>query len=340
MSWPRRPGGSSPRVHSPGTTARHQWRRSAAALLERELAANTFDDGLNRELATDYHRFVLELGLVAAVEADAAGHPLSEATWERLARMLDAGAAILDVSGRAPRQGDGDEGRALVVDDPEHDPWASVLGAGAALLGAPDWWPPFAGGRCRRPCSVPLGSRGSCHDQRIGHVGSLTRAWSSCGLADQDGPEIWCRCDGGPHGFLSIAAHAHADALSLEVRHDGVDIFADPGTYCYHGEPVWREWFRSTAAHNTIEIGGVSQSESGGPFLWKTHAQTTTLTCDVGEQPVQTWSAEHDGYRRLTTPTMHRRSVTLDSPARRLTVVDTLDADSGGSLAAVVAPRP
>ena len=34
------------------------WRRSAATLLERELAANTFDDGLNRELATDYHRFV------------------------------------------------------------------------------------------------------------------------------------------------------------------------------------------------------------------------------------------------------------------------------------------
>ena len=65
-----------------------RWRRSAAALLERELAANTFADGLNRELATDYHRFVLELGLLAAVEADAHGHDLSEATWERLARCL------------------------------------------------------------------------------------------------------------------------------------------------------------------------------------------------------------------------------------------------------------
>jgi hypothetical protein len=124
---------------------------------------------------------------------------------------------------------------------------------------------------------------------------------------------------------LSIAAHAHADALSLEVRHDGVDIFADPGTYCYHGEPMWREWFRSTAAHNTIEIGGVSQSDSGGPFLWNAHAQTTTLTCDVGGQPVQTWSAEHDGYLRLKTPTMHRRSITLDSPGRRLMIVDTFD---------------
>jgi uncharacterized heparinase superfamily protein len=139
----------------------------------------------------------------------------------------------------------------------------------------------------------------------------------------QDGPEIWCRCEGGPHGFLSIAAHAHADALSLEVRHDGVDVLTDPGTYCYHGEPEWREWFRSTAAHNTVEIGGVSQSESGGPFLWTTQAQTRTLTADVGAQPLQSWSAEHDGYRRLHTPAVHRRTVTLDSPGRRLTVVDT-----------------
>jgi hypothetical protein len=85
------------------------WRRSATALFERELAANTFDDGLNRELATDYHRFVLELGLVAAVEADAAGQPLSEATWERLTRMLDAGAAIFGI----PR--DGHRGRVMAM---------------------------------------------------------------------------------------------------------------------------------------------------------------------------------------------------------------------------------
>ena len=156
----------------------------------------------------------------------------------------------------------------------------------------------------------------------------------------EDGPEIWCRCDGGPHGFLSIAAHAHADALSLEVRHDGVDIFADPGTYCYHGEPAWREWFRSTAGHNTVELDGLNQAESGGPFLWTTQVRTTTLTCDVGEQPVQTWSAEHDGYLRLKNPTTHRRSVTLDSPRRRLTIVDTFDAGQGGSSAAVLALRP
>ena len=117
------------------------WRQSASALLERELAANTFDDGVNREQASDYHRFVLELGLVAAVEADAHDHALSESTWQHLARMLDAAAAVVDVTGRPPRQGDGDEGRAVVLDDPDRDPWAAALATGAAVLGAAPWWP-------------------------------------------------------------------------------------------------------------------------------------------------------------------------------------------------------
>ena len=61
-------------------------------------------------------------------------------------------------------------------------------------------------------------------------------------LRDLDGrpDELWCRADHGPHGYLSIAAHAHADALAIEFRVGGVDVLADPGTYCYGAEPIWR----------------------------------------------------------------------------------------------------
>ena len=237
---------------------------------------------------------------------------------------LDAGAAILDATGRAPRQGDGDEGRALVVDDPDRDPWSTALATGAALLGAPDWWPTCDGG----VQAQLVGALG--RTRHMPRPRARARQFSEAGQVFlrsrvEDGPEIWCRCDGGPHGYLSIAAHAHADALSVEVRHDGVDILADPGTYCYHGEPEWREWFRSTAAHNTVELGGRSQAEPGGPFLWLTHPHTRTLTCVADGRPVQAWSGTHDGYRRLRTPTVHRRAVTLDSPGRLLSVVDTFE---------------
>jgi Heparinase II/III-like protein/Heparinase II/III N-terminus len=312
----------------PWYAASPRWKRNAAALLERELAANTFSSGINRELASDYHRFVLELVLVAAVEAETHGIPLARETWQRIARMLDAGAALLDVAGNAPRQGDGDEGRALVVDDPEREPWAVVLGAGAAVLGAGDWWPCLE----RSVGASLLGALAAPRtlEPTLDRASERPSWFPDAGLAllrtpSEGGPEIWCRCDGGPHGFLSIAAHAHADALSLEVRHDGVEILADPGTYCYHGEPLWRQWFRSTAAHNTLEVAGVDQSESGGPFLWTAHARTTTLECRADAGSRQSWLARHDGYRHLQTPAAHRRAVALDGDRRRLEVVDTLE---------------
>ena len=89
--------------------------------------------------------------------------------------------------------------------------------------------------------------------------------------------------DGGRR-LLSIAAHAHADAMSAEVRYGGVDVLADPGTYCYHGDPAWRSYFRSTIAHNTLEVAGRNQSSDGGPFLWLRHANRRELeVVDTGD---------------------------------------------------------
>ena len=121
-----------------------RWQRNSARLLERELLRNTFPSGIGRELASDYQRFVAELGLLAAVEAEAAGHPLSTAVWQRLCAMVDSAAALVDQRLRPPRQGDGDDGRALLLDAPEPDSWASLLALGEALFGRLDWWPPAA----------------------------------------------------------------------------------------------------------------------------------------------------------------------------------------------------
>jgi uncharacterized heparinase superfamily protein len=139
-------------------------------------------------------------------------------------------------------------------------------------------------------------------------------------------PEIWCRCDGGPHGYLAIAAHAHADALSIEVRCGGVDILADPGTYCYFGDPDWRRYFRSTVAHNTLELNGEDQSLSGGPFLWLRHAPARTVDVVSTEEGENTrWSAEHTGYQVLDPPATHHRSVELNAEQRRIEVVDRVE---------------
>ena len=219
-----------------------RWREESAELLERELVLNTFPSGLNREQASDYHGFVAELGLVAAVEADASGHPLTPATWALLARMLDAEAAILDVKLRPARQGDSDEGRALVLDASPVARPSILLAAGSALVGPAPWWPDVDQG----VTSTVLGALGAGHARVVrGRPAVRPSHFPDAGLTllrsgSDVGPEIWCRCDGGPHGYLSIAGHAHADALSVEIRFGGVDIVVDPGTYCYHGEPEFQ----------------------------------------------------------------------------------------------------
>jgi hypothetical protein len=303
-----------------------RWRRRAARLLESELARNTFPSGVGRELASDYHGFVAELGLLAAVEADASGHPLSEATWARLGAMADAAAALTDERLRPPRQGDSDEGRAVLLDAPSRNHWASLLAVAGELIGPLGWWPEpsrdaastlvGALASSRRPLD---GRRPVQRPSRFSDAGiTLLRTRSS------DLPELWCRCDGGPHGFLSIAAHAHADALSVEVRYGGVDILADPGTYCYHGEPAWRAYFRSTLAHNTVEVGGRSSSAAGGPFLWSRHAAAQETEV-VDEGDFASWAASHDGYTVLDPPVRHRRSVLLDRASRIIDIVDELE---------------
>jgi Heparinase II/III-like protein/Heparinase II/III N-terminus len=302
-----------------------RWQRQSARLLQDELSHNTFASGINRELASDYHGFVAELGILAAVEAAAAGHPLGLPAWRCLAAMTDGAAALVDERVRPPRQGDGDEGRGLLLDAPADNRWPSLLALGGALFGPLDWWPPtepdaaavliaaLAGG------PRPVTGRPAERPWRFADAG-LTILRTPAG----DAPEIWCRCDGGPHGFLSIAAHAHADALSVEVRHGGVDVLADPGTFCYHGSPLWRAYFRSTAGHNTVELAGQNQSADGGPFLWLRHAAGREIeVTDTGEQV--SWTAEHDGYRALDPAAGHRRRVALDRAARTLEITDQVD---------------
>ncbi|MFH8791087.1 alginate lyase family protein [Streptomyces sp. NPDC017941] len=301
-----------------------RWRADGLRTLARELRSNTFGSGLNRELATEYHGLVLELGLAAVAEADAAGVPVPASVRRVLLRMTDALAAVVDNRLRPPRQGDADDGHGLVVDGAGTDRWASLLATGDAVFGRLPWWPQVTATDVRTPLLAalirPYAERGTVPD--ASRPARRPAHFADAGLTVLRGPEeIWCRCDGGPHGFLSIAAHAHADALSVEVRHDGVDVLADPGTFCYHGQPRWRQYFRSTIGHNTLELDGGDQSVSGGPFLWTRHARSRVLVADTSggaDGGPACWRAEHDGYRG----SVHRRQVELTAASRELRVVD------------------
>jgi hypothetical protein len=306
-----------------------RWRETGRRGLEHEARLQVFPDGFGRELASEYHGFTMELLMVAALEGLMADAPFSTDFLGTIARMADAWAASLDVCQRPPRQGDTDDAYALLLDPPGRLRRAvGLLAEAAALIGPAPWWPAIPRDlgsalvkdmRRRHPAPMPSFPRPR-------HRPNLFHDAGHAFLRDLDSrpDEIWCRCDHGPHGYLAIAGHAHADALAIELRHAGIDVLVDPGTYCYLTDPAARRYFRSTLAHNTLEIGGQGQAAYGGSFLWLDAPKSSLVAAEgLDDGPVARWQARHEGYtKKLAGEPVHERVVTLDRVARRVEVTD------------------
>lgn len=294
----------------------------ALAELGGEVERQIRPDGTGAEQAFAYHVFVLDLLLVAMALLDARGIHAPEPLCAALTRSADALWAQLDDDEPEPTYGDADNGRALVLDATKTRSARGIAAAIAARFAHP--------GAARvagalDPMSLWLfGLEGAARFETATRIGapapeSLTLPNAGVTVLRRRG----CRTlfDHGPHGYLTLAAHAHADALGVDVALHEHPLVSDPGVGSYFAQPDVREAFRSTGFHATVTVDGVSSSEPGGPFLWTGHARSTLLHFD----PEGAAIAEHDGYTRLPDPVVHRRAVVLVAETSVL-VVDRLQA--------------
>lgn len=113
-----------------------------------------------------------------------------------------------------------------------------------------------------------------------------------------------------------LPAHAHADLFSFELTISDVPVIVDSGVFEY-AEGEWRKWFRSTAAHNTVEIDGRDQSEMWGSFRVGRRARPSRVVW-TNEPSFTAISGEHDGYA----PVLHHRTIVALHEARIWIVVD------------------
>jgi uncharacterized heparinase superfamily protein len=116
-----------------------------------------------------------------------------------------------------------------------------------------------------------------------------------------------------------LPAHAHADMFSYELTISGRPTIVDSGVFEY-AEGEWRTWFRSTAAHNTVEIDGRNQSEMWGSFRVGRRAYVRNVVWT--DTPALTKiSGEHDGYA----PVLHHRTILVLKRERMWVVVDRVE---------------
>ena len=233
-------------------------------LLRREVAEQVLADGGQYERSLMYHAEVLEACLAAHAALTAPPQWLGEAIG-RMAGFLEG---VRHPDGDIPLFGD------------------AVLGAG----------PP--------PGALIALARERCGGALSPEEGSL-QAFEPSGfyvLTSKHGAMRMILKAGGPGPAYQLG-HAHGDALSFELSAHGTRMLVDSGVHGYAGSP-WREYVRSTRAHNTVSVDGRDQLECWDTFrVGRRYAMGPVRHGTQGEEAFV--CAEHDGFR----PFIHRRHV-------------------------------
>lgn len=305
------------------------WQSVAFEGFQREALVQNGVDGVNKEQAIYYQHEVMDMMLLCALIGRANNVEFSAAYWQRLECMMDFVATVTDMAGNVPMIGDADD--ALMVKLSQELDWShyrSLLACGAVLFTRSDF-ANKAGGFDDKARWL-LGDAAAGHFNKLRtNVGEQPKTqfpdagYYLLGARYGAVDEIRAVVDCGGLGYLSIAAHGHADALAMVLSAGGRELLIDPGTYAYHTQKKWRNYFRGTFAHNALRVDGKDQSEIGGNFLWLRKAQAHCELADL-TGAIQKFKGWHDGYLCLKDPVTHRREIDFNAETNVFDVVDTL----------------
>lgn len=295
-----------------------EWANKAQQILENEIANQTYEDGCTREHAFGYQFFVIQFLTLCLLAGDATGNTFTDTYRERLYSMYRFLHELCQDSGAPPNMGDRDDGYVLNLGELPDEPKA-LLAVGAALfedsqLAAPE------------PSETVFwlfGHLPQTDTKAVDKSASVSFPASGYHLLRSDRLAVFFDC--AELGYGPIAAHGHADCLSLTLAVDGQPVFVDPGTYDYFSHPEWRNYFRETRAHNTAEVDRRSQSRMLGPFMWGQRAMAQLTEWE--DSDLRSIAAgQHDGYTKLDDPVIHTRRIRLDKQTDTMSVTDSFSA--------------
>jgi len=293
----------------PELPAAPHWQERGWEIVQRESERQVGPDGAHFEQSVYYHVYALDLFLHARILAYRNRIAIPADFDRTIERMLEYLLALAQ-AGRLPRLGDDDGGR---IFNPRRNHTAHLmdpLATGAVLFRRPDFKAVACG--IKEETLYLLGAEGLAQFDEIPPIRPAisSKRFGSSGICLMASPEPAPRqlvVDAGPFG-PGTGGHGHADALSVQMIVDGDDLLTDPGTFAYVSEGNERDRYRSTAAHNTLQVDGISQADPTGPFAWRSLPEVQVDRWVAGHT-FDLFAGSHTGYGRLPEPVEHRRWV-------------------------------
>ncbi len=314
----------------PGLPRARRWRTLGARILVDESGRQVHGDGVYFEQSTCYQRYTVEIYLHFLVLAARAGVTVAPEVSHRVQRMVDVLLALRRPDGSMPAIGDADGGWLLPLGTRAPDDYRAVFSTAAAVFHRADY--AWAAGGVAPETVWMLGDAGA---RAFGALRPAPPAVPASRLFAQGGYAVmrasWQArahqliVDAGPLGCPVSGGHGHADLLSVQCAVFGEPYLVDPGMSGYTADPVWREYFRSTAAHSTVSVDGQSQAVTAGAFRWKQRPAARVQRW-VSTDAADLIDAVSDAYGRLADPVTHRRRVLFLKPRYWLIVDDLLGA--------------
>jgi hypothetical protein len=283
--------------------------RIGGRVIEQQLDFQIKPDGSHFEQSTYYHAYALDMFLLYYVLAGRPSH--INAKLLQMARYLDA---LAGHSRRLFSSGDDDGGR-LFHPFGERDRFCRATLATCANL-----FPELGFEYCSKdvyeqaawwlgPGATLSASRSSPRTE--------SNAFADSGVVVLHSGAVQLLFDAGPFG-RGGAGHSHADTLNILVRRGEDTLLADSGTFSYVSDAAARNWFRGTAAHNTIRIDGKDQADPVKPFRWE---NKPAVRLNRSGESFADAQCEYRGF-------VHRRRVLLCAD-RACIVVDDLHGPEG-----------
>jgi hypothetical protein len=272
------------------------WARKGRLWLEERAATLIEPDGSFSQYSVTYHRVMLDTySLAEAWRRHRCLPTFSAQLRERLAAATNWLWTITDTeTGDAPNIGANDGARLLQLTGTDYRDFRPSVQLAVALFRGADAFGPGPWNRPLDWLGVEEGQTGSTSSSQSLDKGGYHLLRNKSNLAVLRYPRFRFR-------------PSQADALHIDLWHNGVNLLRDAGTYSYNAEGA--EWFSSTAAHNTIEFDGRDQMPRLGRFLFGDWLKAATVEPVLDDGVKASAAAAYTDARGAR----HHRAITLNA---------------------------
>ena len=274
-----------------------RWISEARRILWEQIKRQINPDGSNQEQSFWYLGFVIDalLHYILLEEQE----KIPGEVWHRIEKALEFTHDMILPDGSFPDYGDRDDG--VVFRHCEHyddSPFPGLLNTGAVFFNRPEWFRVCPSGIKR--LDFWIGNQGHGNELKNRPPKSIVfeepqlKTYAHCGITLMKWGKGRLVFRHAHLGLENTFGHGHADALSVIFFWENVPVLIDLGSGQYNGSEDIRNFFRSTIAHNTVEVGGENQARILGPFMWEKSYETKLEKSGIA--PNLHAQASHNGY--------------------------------------------